>query len=68
MKNRISDNINRIILYLNLWPLPNLLGETIKLYEEGQWGPFNFPEQNSEPDDFDDSLFSQCRTGKRRHQ
>ena len=33
-----------------------LLGETIKMYE-GQWGSFDFPELNGEPEDFDDSLF-----------
>jgi len=47
MKNRISDNINGIILYSNLWTLLNLLGETIKMYEEGQWRSFDFPEQTA---------------------
>jgi len=68
MKNQISDNINGIILYSNLWTLPNPSGETIKMYEEGQWGSFDFPEQNRQPDGFDDSWFSQYRTGKRRRQ
>jgi hypothetical protein len=33
-----------------------LLRETIEMYE-GQWGSFDFPELNGEPEDFDDSLF-----------
>jgi hypothetical protein len=33
-----------------------LLRETIEMYE-GQWGSFDFPELNGEPEDFEDSLF-----------